>query len=200
MTDSDAIRRELELLADEELVAILRDRNEGQWRPEVFDIVVSILESRGISTSNMTASDTEDLELDPEASDVPGFEDLVTVAGYTSYVEAHADRLALEQSGIKAWVTDEIQGVDYGIGTAARLRVCPHDFNAALEILEAPSISASDLPPELAQTQCPRCGSRNVTENDELLDALDPLSGVPFSSTRRVWFYQCTSCNHKWSE
>ena len=42
----------MELLNDQELLAIIREHDEEQWRPEVFDIVGAILKNRGVSPSS----------------------------------------------------------------------------------------------------------------------------------------------------
>jgi hypothetical protein len=43
-----ALRLSLEARTTEELVDILRERDEGEWRPEVFPIVESILAGRNV--------------------------------------------------------------------------------------------------------------------------------------------------------
>ena len=97
MTSLDEIRQQMELLADEELVAILREHDEDQWRPEVFDIVASILNQRGISLN-------EDSDPKGDISDETAGLELVTVASYSSNIDAEADRLALESMGLKSWI------------------------------------------------------------------------------------------------
>jgi hypothetical protein len=37
MINSDEVRQRLEMLADDELVSILQDRDEDEWQPEVLD-------------------------------------------------------------------------------------------------------------------------------------------------------------------
>jgi DNA-directed RNA polymerase subunit RPC12/RpoP len=124
---------------------------------------------------------------------------LITVAAYFSAVEAHVDRLALEQAGLKAWVTGEYHGENYGIGSGAILQVRSEDMAAAMDILEAPPAPASALPPELADIHCPRCGSSEITEVEEVLDVLDSSSTSLSSSPRQLWLYRCAACKHEWS-
>jgi hypothetical protein len=99
MTDFDEIRQQMDLLSDEELLSIVREHDEEQWRPEVFDIVRTILNQRGRSP-------------DEDAAEVSGFDeaeeppelDLVTVANYQTCMDAEADRQALVSKGMEAWV------------------------------------------------------------------------------------------------
>jgi hypothetical protein len=51
------IPREMEQRSTSELVSILRNRDEDEWRPEVFQIVATILSSRGISQMKSLRSD-----------------------------------------------------------------------------------------------------------------------------------------------
>ncbi len=191
MTDNDAIRRELDRFSDEKLADILRERDAEAWRPEVFDIVASILESRGVSTRELMASESEgsgpeDFEL--LTSSIPG---LVTVAQYLDPLEAQADLITLEQAGLKAWVVGADQGTE--------LRVQPGDLAAAERILEAPPVSAEDLPPEMGAPQCPRCGSFNVDEEAEEADLMGSESRSLVSSKRQIWVFRCGACKHTWS-
>lgn len=69
---------------------------------------------------------------------------LVTVARYFSPLDAHAHRMALEQGGVRAWVSDEAIGATYGVAIGNALQVRAQDAGAARAILDA------DPPPELA--------------------------------------------------
>ena len=100
MNEDDPIRRELEAMTTEELVSILRNHDEGEWRPEVFDVVASILKARGVSPEDVTA-------LGREGVDIAEGQPLVTVGRYFSPHEAHAMRMALEEANLRAWVSDE---------------------------------------------------------------------------------------------
>jgi DNA-directed RNA polymerase subunit M/transcription elongation factor TFIIS len=186
MVDFDEIRRQLSLLPDEELVSIFREHNEEQWRPEVFDIVGSILSERGITPSDDMGMDEEELFLDKTAD-----LDLVTVGDYDNYLDAETDRLALETKGLKVWIFNKSTSMQ-GFGSGGQLRVLPEDLAKAKAILEAEAVPSSDLPDEIAEPPCPQCGSRNVTEQDETMESSPNSTGV--------WFYQCSSCGHKWSE
>jgi len=54
MTDDESsVRSALEMRSTEELVAILGRHDSGEWRPEVFGIVRSILISRGLFPQDM---------------------------------------------------------------------------------------------------------------------------------------------------
>ncbi len=190
------MRRELERFSDDELAEIFLDRDEDRWRPEVFDIVASILESRGVSTRELLAARAEELaEASASIAEAPP-ELLVTVAEYFNTLDAQADRLALEQAGLKVWLAGEYQGE----GGTTSLQVRPGDLAAAMEILDAPPVTGSDLPDELAEAQCPRCGSHDVTEEDEEADVLDPASSSLSGAKDRLSLCRCASCGHTWSD
>jgi len=186
MNDFDEIRQNLDLLADEELISILRGHDEEQWRPEVFDIVRSILQARGIALN-------EDPGVGQDISNEPEGLDLVTVGSYTSYMDAETDRLALEAKGLQAWISNKYAPAVQTIQQGVQLRVLEKDANAALAILESEPTPSSDLPEEIAEPPCPKCGSRNVTEAAEIVG---PSAESGSSSTD--WLYHCASCGHKW--
>jgi hypothetical protein len=174
----DEIRQHFDLLTDEELVAILQEHDEEQWRPEVFDIVASILRSRGVSAKPY-AGPTENIQEDMDLLN------LELVAAYVSDLDAETDRLTLERNGLKAWIFND------GDPGAWQLKVGRKDWAAALGMLEPepPEIISSDLPEDIAEPPCPKCGSRKVTEQAELLDQWEP---------EHVWRYHCAACGHTW--
>jgi membrane protease YdiL (CAAX protease family) len=80
---------------------------------------------------------------------------LVTVGRYFSPIEAHGQRMALEQAGLRAWVSDEAIGATYGVAVGAGLQVRAEDAAAARAILDAdppPELAAPDAPDDLAET------------------------------------------------
>jgi hypothetical protein len=133
----DELRASLELRPTEELLSILRDRDEEEWRPEVFDLVATILAARGVPTAEVTASGREraDTGADPRADDP------LVVLGSFDVFEAHAVRMALEAAGIEVWMTGDTSGFQSG----QLLRVRAGDEREAREILEAEP-DAADLP------------------------------------------------------
>ena len=185
--ERDNVREGLEARSTEELVSILRNRDQEEWRPEVFEIVESILAARGLSPKEVAA-------LGPEGTDVLESQPLVTMGRYFSPIEAHAQRLAFEQAGIEAWVSDEILGTSYGLGVGARLQVRVEDEASARSVLEADAAPASVLPDDLAEAPCPRCGSPDVTQS---VDIEEPASTT--ERRRREWHYECGSCGNTWS-
>ena len=184
--DLETIRRELEARPTEELVSILRNRDEDEWRSEVFDIVTSILAARGLSPPEVVA-------LGPEGEDVLEGQQLVTVGRYISPAEAQVQRMALEEAGLRAWVCDENVGAWYGIGIGSRLQVRVEDEAAARAVLEAEAAPTSAMPPELAEPTCPKCGSSDVNQSAEIPEPLP-------RSTERSRRYECGSCRHAWSD
>ncbi len=119
---------------------------------------------------------------------------LVTVGRYLSSAEAHAHRLALEEAGIEACVLDEV-AVSIGIGVDVRLQVRAADETAALAGLGAEPVPSSALPPEVAESPCPRCGSKEVTQTADIPDVPSPpMEDWP----SRVWRFRCAVCKHSW--
>jgi hypothetical protein len=185
----DELRSTLESRTTEELVSILRNRDADEWRPEVFDIVASILEGRGLSPDEVAA-------MGPEGEDVVESQSLATVARYFSPAEAHTGRLALEDAGLPAWVADESMGTIYGIGVGARLQVRIEDEVAARAILEAGPTPAGSLPPELAEPPCSQCGSNDLSQTSEPIE--DPEAPRIRGRRRKQWYYSCSTCGHRW--
>ncbi len=191
MTDEgegERLATQMGRLSTDELVSILRNHDEDEWRPPVFDIVASILASRGVSPRDVES-------LGPEGGDVPESAPLVTVATFFSPAEGHASRMALEEGGIAAWVADEAIGTMYGVGVGARLQVRASDEAAAREILASPAAPTDALPPELSDPACPACGSRNVAP-EAWLD--EEQQGQPGWPGRRKWHYVCSDCAEAW--
>jgi hypothetical protein len=192
MTNLDEIRQQLNLLKDEELVSILQKHDDSQWLPGVFDIVRSILRDRGVAAEDeLTAA----ANAENAADETEGL-DLVTVSEYASYVDAETDRLALEAEGLKAWIFNEHDPFE-GSVPSAQLQVRAEELIKAKAILESEPVPSSDLPPEIAEPPCPKCGSRMVTEEAEIVE--EPIYAAR-SSLKQVWLYHCASCGNKWSE
>jgi hypothetical protein len=188
--DSEELRRELEAMPTEELISILRNRDQDEWRPEALAMVPSILAARGVSSSEIAA-------LGPEGYDVVEGRELRTIGRYFSTFEAHANRVALEQAGIPAWVSDETLGSMFGIGVGTRLRVRVEDEAAARAVLEAAPTPASALPPDLAEPPCPTCGSTEVTQTADITAQVPDLA---IEAPHRAWRYTCATCGHSWSD
>ncbi len=189
MANLDEMREQLELLSDEELLSILREHDAEQWRPEVFDIVGSILSQRGVSPG-------KGLEQEEVIPDETAGMDLVTVASYFNYMDAETDRLALEAKGLQAWILNKYDTLTESAPPGLQLQVRAEDLGVARGILETEAVPSSDLPPEIAEPPCPRCGSRNVTEEAEIVES--PSSSGRLSP-KQIWIYRCSSCRHKWS-
>jgi hypothetical protein len=186
--DRDQLVRQLEQLSTDELVSILRNRDEDEWRPQVFEVVASILTARGVSPGDVEA-------MGPEGSDVAESAPTVTLATFFSPAEAHASRMALEEAGISAWVADETVGTMYGVGVGARLQVRATEATVAREVLASPPAPSDALPPELSDPACPACGSRRVAP--EAWVAGEPNSQAA-SRERRTWYYVCGDCDEAW--
>jgi hypothetical protein len=194
--DPADLHTQLEAFPTDELVSILRNHDEGEWRPEVFGVVAKILEARGLRPAEVAALGPEDLE-DHEAVETAP---LVTVETFFSPAEAHGARMALEAAGLSAWVTDETLGTAYGVGVGSRLQVRERDLAAAVEILGSPAAPADTLPPELSEPACPACGSRNVTSEAWVQDQGSPQDAEerPFGMMWRKWYGVCADCREAW--
>lgn len=174
--NAESLRKEFDQRSSEELTSILRNRDEEEWRPEVFEVVAQVLKDRGVSPEEVVA-------MGPEGDDVVESEPTVTIASFFSPAEAHLSRMALEEAGIAAWVADEAGGTMYGVGIGARLQVRAKDEGAAREVLAAAPVSGEGLPPNLAEPPCRACGSRNV---------------APEARLDEKWFYVCADCGEAW--
>jgi DNA-directed RNA polymerase subunit M/transcription elongation factor TFIIS len=124
--------------------------------------------------------------------------DLVTVAGYFDKVDAETDRRVLQQAGLRSWITEEDDAAKDAV--VANLQVRLEDFAAAIEILGVTLPPDSTFALESAATKCPRCGSAEIEQVDEVSDVLGASSRLFASSEREVCFYYCVSCKHRWSE
>src|SRR5512138_12350 len=182
------LRQELERRATDDLVSILRNRDSGEWRPEVFEVAASVLAARGVSPEQVSA-------MGPEGFEVIESEPTVTVARFFTAPAAQVQRMALTGAGVRAWVIDEEGGTIYpGIG--ARLQVREADAERARELLSGDPVSAEDLPAELAEPPCPSCGSANVTT--ELWEAESAERLAASQHGPRRWYYVCADCQEAW--
>jgi hypothetical protein len=180
---TESLREQFEGRSTEDLISILRNRNEDEWRPEVFEVVAAVLKDRGRSPDEVIA-------LGPESHEAMESEPPITLATFFSPAEAHGSRNALEQAGIGAWVADEAAGTMYGVGVGTRLQVSAKDVEAAREVLSSAAAPAGTLPPDIAEPACPACGSPNVAPEARLDE-----TGLE----RRKWYFVCGDCRKAWS-
>jgi Putative prokaryotic signal transducing protein len=184
----DDVRDEMERLPTEELVSILRNHDEEEWRPEAFQAAAAVLTARGVSPAEVEA-------LGPEGFDVVESAPTVTIETLTSPADAQLLRMALEEAGITAWVVDESLGSMYGVGIGSRLQVRAQDEARAREVLSSTPAPSDALPPELAEPACPACGSRNVAPEAAVGE---PGPAMPREAPRRRWRYVCSDCHETW--
>ncbi|MDM7997161.1 MAG: hypothetical protein QUT30_15930 [Acidobacteriota bacterium] len=191
MIDREEIRRQMEQRENKELISILLEHDEEQWQPEVFDIVGAILAERGVSSGGeLKVIRERDVHAETEGLS------LITVAEYFNYLEAETDRITLEGEGIRAWVFHESDPLAEGIPPGVQLKVRQEDWKDAMERLGAEMAVSTDLPDDIAEPPCPRCASRKVTENAEIVE--DLTSEKP--SRKQKWLYHCANCGLRWSE
>ena len=191
MTSHNELRATLDERTTEDLISILRNRDENEGRPEVFPIVESLLIGRGVGSvpPGPTRSDPVSVVEDQA---------LVTVAQYFSPAGAHILRSALDSAGIEAWVADESTGSTYGVAVGTRVRVREEDADAANDLLQALEEAPPVLPPDLAAPACPKCGAAGATQSSELIEGSDQAGGNP--RLHRSWYYDCMKCMHRWRD
>ena len=119
---------------------------------------------------------------------------LVMLRRYVTVGQAEADRMALDAVGVPAWVSNEILGTMFPLGIGARLLVRMEDEATAREVLSSGAVPGSELPPDIAEPPCPRCGSLEVSQRVELVE------GTILADSSRVWRYVCGSCGQSWSD
>lgn len=139
---TDEMRARLEQLPTGELLALLRDRDPEEWRPEAFPLAEAILAERGVDVPAA-------LESLRAAATYVDFEALTAIATFSTSVDAHLCRMALEEAEIPCWIfNDNLAGVHVPLGMAigVSVRVRPEDAEAAREILEAVRSGATAAP------------------------------------------------------
>ena len=139
---TDDLRARLEQLPTGELLAVLRDRDLDEWRPEAFPLVEAILRERHVDVAAALQS------LNAAATYVD-FEALTTIATFSTSVDAHLCRMALEEAEIPCWLfNDNLAGVHVPLGMAigVSVRVRPEDESAAREVMEAVRSGATAAP------------------------------------------------------
>jgi hypothetical protein len=141
---TDDLRARLEQLPTGELLAVLRERDLDEWRPEAFPLVEAILRERHVDVAAA-------LESLSAAATYVDFEALTEIATFGTSVDAHLCRMALEEAEIPCWLfNDNLAGVHVPLGMAigVSVRVRPEDADAAREILAAVRSGATAAPEE----------------------------------------------------
>lgn len=189
MGTNGELRTQLELKTDEELIELLRERDEKRWRPEVFSLVEQILSDRGVPFPPLKPSAIADGNGDI----------LVVVASFFSVAEAEPCRSALIAAGFDVVGLDQFMlQVSPGIAPAfggMRLAVPSRQAEQARAFLAAADHGDLTVPME-----CPACGSpvvlseRRTNKAGTAVNYL--LLGVPVPD-RRISFH-CKSCDHEW--
>jgi hypothetical protein len=191
---TDDLRARLEQLPTGELLAVLRDRDLDEWRPEAFPLVEAILRERHVDVAAA-------LESLSAAATYVDFEALTEIATFGTSVDAHLCRMALEEAEIPCWVfNDHLAGVHVPlamvIGVSVRVR--PEDADAAREILQAVRSGAVAAPEE--PSPCPRCGGLE-TLRERRLDRLATIGAWSIAGTPAAqidWRHRCPACGHIW--
>jgi len=149
LIDDAWARRELQHRETEELVDILVEHDEDEWRPEVFPLVEAVLRERGVDVATAIAerrrapAAAQPLEIAGPAASRP-----TVLAEIEDEIEAGLCRRALLEAGIEAQLHDPD-----GSGVV-QLVVDESDAQAARAILEATEGGAESE----AGFRCESCG------------------------------------------
>ncbi len=154
MTPYDDLRARFESLATEELASLLRRHDTEEWRPEVFDVVRSILVRRGVFGVAPESDQAEGALSDPAGEgDLLSTDGMELVASGLDLSEADEADKALCTAAIPVQLVPD--GVYFSvyipIGEAAR----------SIEVLRAAGVlSATPVPDAITTTggPCPACG------------------------------------------
>lgn len=87
---TDELRARLATRSTDDLVSILQNGDEEEWRPEVFEIVASILSARGMSPSQMADQASDSVEDFPD-----GMEDDTALSEKAAYAADQEDGATL---------------------------------------------------------------------------------------------------------
>lgn len=189
---ADGLRQRLEARSDDELLEILRARDEDEWQPEVFPIVEDILRQRGVGVAEATAP-AESVE---DEADQP----MVLIARFRTSIESDACRSALDAAGFHVLSADEYTlRVDPALSPVLgglRLMVPGSEAEDARAFLAA----ADDGQLSAGLIQCASCGStdigieRDVSRSGTLVNTL--FSGVAVPDVTIT--YRCRACGTVW--
>jgi hypothetical protein len=189
MTNDD-LRSDLITKTDDELVAMVRDRESGEWRPEALVVAAAILTERGVPLP----------EAETPATDEAEFVELVTVAGFMNHVDAEACRSALEGAGFHAIArdantlrADNLLAPMMGGVRVAVPRAEAEDAQAFLAAAESGALATA--------VPCPSCGSSD-TAAETRTAASETVServasALGMSDDEETWF-RCRACGHEW--
>ena len=191
---TDELRARLEQLPTGELLGILRDHDLEEWRPDAFPMIEAILTARHVDV----AAALESLKA---AATYVDFEALSAIATFSTAVEAHLCRMALEEAGMACWLfNDNLAGVHVPLGMAigVSVRVRPEDAEAAREILEA--VRAGEMAAPEEPTPCPSCGSLDTTRvrTTDRVSTMAAWLVVGTPAAQSDWQFVCSACGHRW--
>jgi hypothetical protein len=176
-----------------ELVAILRAQDTTEWRPEVFPLVETILQGRGVDTEAVKAAG-------PPPTETVEFAGLECVASYRTQIAASLCRMALAQAGIEAWLaTENLAGISPPLGLALGVDVLVRPESASLACKLLAEFDAARRVPEEPQV-CPQCGGTN-SEHLRRVGRLSAVAGWALAGTPMPmvdWRWHCKHCGHEW--
>jgi hypothetical protein len=191
---TEDLRGRLELLSTAELLEILSEHDLEEWRTEAFPIVEDILTARHVDVP----AAVENLKA---AAAYVDFQALSAIATFSTAVEAHLCRMALEEGGVQCWLfNDHLAGIHVPLGMAigVGVRVRPEQAEAAREILAAVQSGPTATPG--GSDRCPNCGSLDTTRTRKTDRPSTVfawlLAGTP--APQSDWTSACSACGHRW--
>ncbi len=121
--------------------------------------------------------------------------DFITIASFTSVIDARIAKGVLDQHGIPALIANE-HVADMNLPgvvnvTGIELRVDPSDADAANSLIPDDSAVYE------ARSLCPRCGSKRTGRRNSILRGIFmDLLGLPTEKMNRQW--RCQACSNNW--
>jgi hypothetical protein len=105
------------------------------------------------------------------------FEALAVAETFGNTIQANLCRMALQESGIEAWLsTEHLAGVHPPLGLAVGVSVLvrPSELAGAKQVLAGLARGEAELPE--GSEQCPNCGALRAA----------------------AWISRCPACGHQW--
>ena len=126
---------------------------------------------------------------------------LEPVAQFRDGVRAQLCQMALQASGVEAWLSQpSLAGIapDLGVALGVEVLVRRLDVVAARELIRA--FESGDVAIPLEATSCPRCGSPEAQylprpqRAGAILNTI--LAGLPRPDV--AWVWKCSRCGNEW--
>ena len=132
------------------------------------------------------------------------FRKLVMIRRYRDLMDALLAKTRLDSAGIECFLADEnMVRIDWfwsNLLEGVKLHVMPEDADAALEVLEQPSLDGFEVAGvgKYERPRCPNCNSVEISfeELNKPVAYASMYFGLPIPLHRDGW--SCHSCGHRW--